>query len=128
MDRKWLQRSGISRQVAIEALLFAAQEQAIPTNLIKHRIFGQEDVSLLCHLCGLCDETIDHLICSFIAQSAYKHRHDNVTKFLHWKLLDQYQFNINRCWWKHHSESIMENSFSKILWNFTIIADRCSSG
>ena len=81
----------------VEALLFAAQEQAIPTNIIKHRIFGQEDAFPLCRLCGLCDVTIDHLTssCSFITQSAYKHRHDNVAKFFHWKLLDQYQFLIS---------------------------------
>ena len=69
---------------------------------------------------------IDHLTssCSFIAQSAYKHRYDNVAKFLHWKLLDQYQFSISRCWWKYHPEPVSENFFCKILWDFTIIADQ----
>ena len=43
---KWLQRSGISKEV--EAFLFAAQEQAIPTNIIKNKIYGQTHISPLC--------------------------------------------------------------------------------
>jgi len=42
------------------------------------------------------NETIDHLtsFCSFIAQSAYKHRQDKVVKFLHWKLTAKYHFGV----------------------------------
>ena len=47
---KWLQHGGISKEV--EAFLFAAQEQALPTNIIKNRIYGQTDISPLCRLCG----------------------------------------------------------------------------
>ena len=47
---KWLQHGGISKEV--EAFLFAAQEQALPTNTIKNKIYGQTDISPLCRLCG----------------------------------------------------------------------------
>ena len=93
---KWLQRSGISKEV--EAFLFAAQEQAIPTNIIKNKIYGQTHISPLCRLCGQSNETVDHLTssCSYIAQTAYKHRHDQVAKFIHWKLLAMYSIDKYR--------------------------------
>jgi len=53
----------------VEALLFAAQEQAISNNVIKSKINGQTDISPLFQLCVQSNETIDHLTssCSYIA-------------------------------------------------------------
>ena len=118
---EWLQHSGISKEV--EAFLFAAQEQAIPTNVIKNRIYSQTNISPSCRLCGHLNETIDHLISSwsFIAQSAYKHRHDKVAQFLHWKLAAKYHFEVNSRWWKHCPDVVLENPMCKILW---IMVDR----
>jgi len=83
---KWLQCCEISK--VVKAFLFAAQKQALPTNIIKNKIYGQTDISPLYRLCGHSNEAIDHLTtsCSYIAQTAYKHKHDKVAKFLHWKL------------------------------------------
>ena len=55
-------------QKETEGFIFACQKQAIPTNLIKVRIF-QQPGSIYCHLCGSQQETIDHLLtsCSVIA-------------------------------------------------------------
>jgi len=90
----------------------------------KSHIF--EEISPLCRLCGHLNETIDHLTtsCSYIAQTAYKHRHDKVAKFLHWKLLARYGVEVNSCWWKHSPSSVVENSACKILWDFYLTADR----
>ena len=98
----------------------------IPTNIIKNRIYGQTNISPSCRLCGHSNETIDHLIssCSFIAQSAYKHRHDKVAQFLHWKLAAKYHFEVNSCWWKHRPDAVLENPMCKILWDFSIMVDR----
>ena len=95
---KWLQHSKISKEV--EAFPFAAQKQAIPTNIIKSKIYGQTNISPLCRLCDQSNETIDYLTssCSYIAQTAYKHRHDQVAKFIHWKLLAKYSIDVVSCW------------------------------
>ena len=121
---KWLQHGGISKKV--EAFLFAAQEQALPTHVIKNKIYGQTDISPLCRMCGHSNETIDHLTTSFsyIAQTAYKHRHDKVSRFLHWKLLAKFGIEVSSCWWKHNPSSVVENSVYKILWDFSLTADR----
>ena len=64
------------------------------------------------------------MTCSYIAQTAYKHRHDQVAKFSHWKLLAKYSIDVGSCWWKHQPSPVVENSQCKIIWDFTIIADR----
>jgi len=65
----------------------AFQDQAITTNSIKVRIFHQAGYAS-CHLCGLADETVDHLLTSrsVITQSYYKKRYDAVAKIIHWEL------------------------------------------
>ena len=56
-----------------EALLMAAQEQAIRTNYVKYRIEKSRD-SLTCRMCGEKWETVSHIIseCSKLAQKEYK--------------------------------------------------------
>ena len=91
---------------------------------MKRRIFHL-DVSPLCRLCGAADETINHLIssCSYIAQTAYKKRHDQVAKFIHWKLAQYYGFEVVDQWWLHKPDSVLSNTACKLMWDFTIVAD-----
>ena len=66
---------------------FTAQEQAIRTNNTKFYIDKTID-SPLCRMCGERSETVSHIVsqCSKLAQKEYKRRHDNVEKYIHWKL------------------------------------------
>ena len=59
----------------------AAQEQAIRTNIIKTKIDKTPGESK-CRLCGLVDETVNHIIseCSKLARKEYKLLHDWVGK------------------------------------------------
>jgi len=74
---KWLSTSNLKKKT--EGFIFACQNQAIPTNLIKVRIFQQP---------GSQQETVDHLLtsCSVIALSFYKKLHDAIAKLVHWEL------------------------------------------
>ena len=67
----WIGHAGFTKET--EGFIFAAQEKALTTSMMKRNIFHL-DVSPLCRLCGSTDETINHLIssCSYIAQTAYK--------------------------------------------------------
>jgi len=87
----WIGHTGFTKET--EGFIFVAQEQASTTNIIKINIFHL-DVSPLCRLCCPADGTINHLIssCSYIAQTAYKKRHDEVARFIHWKLAQFYGF------------------------------------
>ena len=55
---RWLNNSGIKRET--EALIQAAQEQAIRTNLIKVKI-DKTRVDSKCRMCSKVDETINRL-------------------------------------------------------------------
>ena len=56
-----------------EAMVCAAQEQALWVNSIEHRIDGH-DVSTMCRLCGKSNEMVMHLnsVCPVLAKSEYQ--------------------------------------------------------
>ena len=80
---QWLSRGDL--KVGTEALLCAAQEQAIRTNYMKYHI-DKTSESLLCRLCGKKGGSVQHIIsgCKKLAQKEYKRRQDNVAKKIHW--------------------------------------------
>ncbi|CAB3978866.1 Hypothetical predicted protein [Paramuricea clavata] len=75
----WLKKGDLKPET--EALLCAAQEQALRTNYVKFHIDRTVE-SPLCRLCGEKGEHITHLIseCKKLAQKEYKRRHDNVAR------------------------------------------------
>ena len=79
---QWLSRSDL--KISTEALLCAAQEQAIRTNYVKYHI-DRTSESPLCRLCGKRGESVQHLVsgCEKLAQKEYKRRQDNVAKKFH---------------------------------------------
>ena len=111
----WLHQANLDKET--KGFIMAAQEQALATNTIKNKIHHLP-VSPLCHLCHSCDETVDHLIssCSYIAQSQYKARHDQVASFVHWQLCKSVGFGVVNKWWNHLPEKVLSNSTCKILW------------
>ena len=68
---QWLSRGDL--KVGTEALLCAAQEQAIRTNYIKYHIIKTSE-SALCRLCGKKGESVQHITsgCEKLAQKEYK--------------------------------------------------------
>ena len=76
---QWLSRGDL--KVGTEALLCAAQEQAIRTNYMKYHI-DKTSESDLCRLCGEKGESVQHITsgCEKLAQKEYQIRHGNVAK------------------------------------------------
>ena len=107
-----------------EALLCAAQEQAIRTNYIKYHVDKSND-SPLCRLCGKRGETVQHIICECekLAQREYKRRHDNVAKKVHWDLCKSYGLEHAERWYEHTPEGVVENDKVKILWDINVQCD-----
>ena len=44
--------------------------------------------SPLCRMCRVENETVSHIVsqCKMLAQKEYKKRHDNVGRYIHWKI------------------------------------------
>ena len=82
---QWLSRGDL--KVRTEALLCAAQEQAISTNHMKYHI-NKTSESPPCRLCGKKGESVQHITsgCEKLAQKEYKRRHNNVAKKVHWDI------------------------------------------
>ena len=119
---KWVIQSDL--KVQTEALIFAAQEQALRTNYIKHNIDKTAE-SPLCRMCREKGETVQHLICecSKLAQREYKRRHDNIAKLIHWKLCGEHKFVRKEKWYEHCPEGVVENEQIKLIWDMNIQCD-----
>ena len=85
----------------MEGIVFVAQEQALSTNSIKDHIYKMP-CSPKCRLCGVADETPDHLIssCSFLFQREYKERHNAIASLIHWTLSKQAGVQVETPLWK----------------------------
>jgi Reverse transcriptase (RNA-dependent DNA polymerase) len=108
-----------------ESLLMAAQEQSLRTRKIMHDI-DHRNVNPKCRLCGEKDETVEHLVsaCSKLAQTEYKARHDKVAALLHWRLCKKFDIPVEKDWYRHKTQSVVENPYVKILWDFSMQTDK----
>ena len=119
---QWLSRGDL--KVGTEALLCAAQEQAIKTNYIKYHIDKTSD-SPICRLCGKKDESVQHITsgCETLAQREYKRRHDNVAKKVHWDICKKNGLEHREKWYEHAPEGAVEIEEIKVLWDINIQCD-----
>ena len=72
---QWLRNGTLKRET--ESLIFAAQEQAIRTNVIKGKIDKSQEQTK-CRMCNRADEPINHIVseCPKLSPREYKRRHD----------------------------------------------------
>ena len=119
---RWNKKGFLKKET--EGLIFAAQDQALRTNWIKKHI-DKRDVSEKCRMCGVRDESVDHLIaeCEKLAQKQYKPRHDNIARIVHLELCQKFGLIGKMKWYNHKPDSVMENDRVKILWDFNIQTD-----
>ena len=119
---EWMRKSDL--KVETEALIFAAQEQALRTNAVKFNI-DKTRSNPLCRLCGEKSESVTHLVCGckVLAQKEYKRRHDNIARIVHWMLCGRYDLRRIDKWYEHHPDGVIENETVKILWDMTIQCD-----
>ena len=119
---KWLSKGDLKPET--EALICAAQEQALRTNYTKYNIDKTAD-SLLCRLCGEKGESVGHLVseCQKLAQKEYKRRHDNVARIVHWEFCGKYGIERGVNWYSHEPQGVSENGEVKVLWDLMIQCD-----
>ena len=122
---EWLKQQDLKKET--ESLIIAAQDQAVRTNYIKHRV-DKTTTSPLCRLCRSSSETNDHILngCPKLAQTEYKIRHDKVAAAIHWSLCKRFGFQESKTckWCEHRAEKVLENDAVKILWDFHVQTDK----
>ena len=116
---EWLSRSDL--KAGTEALLCAAQEQAIRTNYVKHYVDKSSD-SPLCRMCCKRSESIQYIVaeCEKLALRDYKRRHDNVAKKVQWDLCRKHGLQYSEKWYEHTPEGVVDNEVVKILWDINV--------
>ena len=105
---KWLSRGNL--KIETEALLCAAQEQAIRTNYVKYHI-DRTSESPLRRLCGKKVESVLQLAsaCEKLAQKENKRRYVNVARIVHWDLSKKNGLEQTEKWYEHVPEGAVEN-------------------
>ena len=116
--KTWQWLSGGDLKVGTEALLCAAQEQAIRTNYMKYHI-DKTSESSLCRLCGKKGESVQHITsgCEKLAQKEYNIRHDN------WDFCKNNGLEHSEEWYDHAPEGAVENEEIRVLWYINIQCD-----
>ena len=126
-DRSWDWLKGGHLKKETEALICAAQEQALATNSVKAEIYEQ-DVENKCRLCGAPNETVMHIVsgCSVLAGKEYLTRHDQVGKHIHWLLLKKWDIPCTEKWYEHVPQPVVQSGDGQIVitWDLEIKTDR----
>ncbi|KAL0839729.1 hypothetical protein ABMA28_016372 [Loxostege sticticalis] len=125
-SNKWLQRGELFPET--EAFMLAIQDQVIATRNYRKYIIREPNLPTdLCRQCCSASETIQHITsaCKALANTDYKHRHDQIAAIIHQNLAYQYHFVENKTpYYKYKPTPVLDNKKHKIYWDRTIITDR----
>jgi hypothetical protein len=119
----WL-RYGMLRKET-ESLIIAAQDKGLKTNWFMKWIAGK-DVSDKCRLCNDGIETPNHILSGckiFLENGTYTARHDQVCKYIHWRLCQYYKLETDSHYWKHEPPPILERDTVRITFDQPILTD-----
>ena len=105
---EWISAGRITK--SFEGLLFAAQEQVLPTNWLKARITGNKD-DAYCRKCKKEIETVAHLIsgCSALCQSEYLIRHNKMGLRVYWEICRKYGMKYRERWYEETPDKVRQS-------------------
>ncbi|KAG6460308.1 hypothetical protein O3G_MSEX011898 [Manduca sexta] len=115
-SNEWLRRGELFPET--EAFMCAIQDQIINTrNYQKHMLRIPNLTSEQCRRCYSASETIQHITgaCKSIAQTDYKHRHDQVAAIIHQHLAFNHSLITHKtAYYKYKPTSILESANHKL--------------
>ncbi|MEO0683920.1 MAG: reverse transcriptase family protein [Cyanobacteria bacterium J06649_11] len=104
----WLTAGRITK--SFEGLIFAAQEQVLPTNWLRARITGKRD-DAYCRKCKTEIETVAHLVsgCSALCQSEYLTRHNKMGLRVYWEICRKYGIKCGERWYEETPDRVRQS-------------------
>ncbi|XP_068176488.1 uncharacterized protein [Antennarius striatus] len=119
---QWLNKAGLTDST--EALIMAAQEQALSTRAIEANIYHSRS-DPRCRLCKEAPESVQHVVagCKMLASSAYMERHNQVAVIVYRNICTQYGLEVPKSQWDIPPK-VVENGKAKILWDFSFQTDK----
>uniref|UniRef100_A0A3B5PPD0 Reverse transcriptase domain-containing protein n=1 Tax=Xiphophorus maculatus TaxID=8083 RepID=A0A3B5PPD0_XIPMA len=119
---QWLEKAGLKDST--EALILAAQEQALNTRAIEAQIYHTRQ-DPRCRLCKEAPETVQHITagCKILAGKAYMERHNQVAGIVYRNICAEYGLETPGSKWETPPK-VAENARAKILWDFQIQTDK----
>ena len=90
----------------------------------KHILKNSEDDQ--CRICKKSPETIFHILgaCDVLAKREYSTRHNNICKYLHFKIARHYGFHTGDNWYKHVPAEVLINEKCELIYDQTISTTR----
>ena len=122
---RWLKAAGLKAET--DGFIIAARDQSKPpTRWYQHNILKKPDVDPKCRLCGLFDETIDHLVsgCPELAKTEYTYRCMCAAAHIHRKICKEFGIEVKERWYEHEPKTVIENDSVTILWEMSLHTDR----
>ena len=91
--------------------------------MILPRLFDWgRDVSPTCRVCSAGLETVDHIVagCSAMAPTDYTDQHNQVASIIHWNICRHFQVPVERRWYRHQPDRLVETDDIVVMWDTTI--------
>ena len=108
-----------------ESYICTAQELALITRYHEKHILknGNDDK---CRMCRKDPERIFHILgaCDVLAKREYFTRHNDICKYLHYKILDHYKMEVGRNWYMHCPPDVVIGKDVEVIYDQVILTTR----
>ena len=125
-SNKWLNVGTLFPET--EGFMIAIQDQVINTNNYRKFVINDPNIETdTCRRCHQKPETIQHITsgCTYLANTDYLHRHNQVCNIVHQKLANKYGLlNTYTPYYKYQPKPVLENNSHRLYYDRSIITDR----
>ena len=110
---------------ATESYVCAAQELAVFTKFHEKHILKNSDDDR-CRVCKKEQETVFHILsgCDTLAKREYFTRHNNMCKYVHYKIMKAYAVECAENWYAHVPKDVILMKRCEIIYDQVIYTDR----
>ena len=119
----WLKRCHLSPHV--ESYICGAQELALITKFHEKHILKNNDDDR-CRICKKDQKTVFHILgaCDVLAKREYFTRHNNVCRYIHYKVSQHYGIPVGNNWFNHNPADVSRSDKCEIIYDQTITTSR----